>query len=98
MRSENLRNFEEPGSVSPSREGSPLSLARAHLLASLVVIGVGLCSGQEPIHVAVNLVNVAFSARDARGALVDNLGKEDVEVYEDAVPQKISFFARSTDV
>jgi Ca-activated chloride channel family protein len=29
---------------------------------------------------------------------VDNLTKEDVEVYEDAVPQKISFFAKSTDV
>ena len=54
--------------------------------------------GQQPIHVAVNLVNVAFSARDARGALVENLTKDDVEVLEDAVPQKISFFAKSTDV
>lgn len=36
--------------------------------------------------------------RDAPGALVDNLSKEDVAVYEDAVPQKISFFAKSTDV
>jgi len=35
--------------------------------------------------------------RDARGALVDNLSKEDVELNEDAVPQKISFFAKSTD-
>ncbi len=49
-------------------------------------------------HVAVNLVNVAFSVRDARGGLVENLAKEDVEVFEDAVPQKISFFAKSTDV
>src|SRR4029077_20715555 len=55
-------------------------------------------ASQEPIRVAVNLVNVAFSVRDARGALVDNLTKEDVEVYEDAVPQKISFFAKSTDI
>ena len=45
-----------------------------------------------------SLVNVAFAARDSRGTLVDNLAKEDVEVFEDAVPQKISFFARSTDV
>jgi len=71
----------------------------AYLVTSLLVLlGCGLAFGQEPIRVAVNLVNVAFSVRDARGALVDNLTKEDVEVYEDAVPQKISFFAKSTDV
>ncbi len=64
----------------------------------LLLLGGCLALGQEPIHVAVNLVNVAFSVRDARGALVDSLRKEDVEVFEDAVPQKISFFARSTDV
>src|SRR5690348_16308142 len=60
--------------------------------------GGGLAFSQEPIHVAVNLVNVAFSVRDARGTLIDSLGKEDVEIFEDAIPQKISFFARSTDV
>ena len=52
----------------------------------------------QRIRVHVRLVNVAFSARDARGALVDNLGRDDVEVFEDAVPQKVSFFARSVDV
>jgi hypothetical protein len=62
------------------------------LTSLLVILGSGLAFSQEPIQVAVNLVNVAFSLRDARGALVDNLTKEDVEVYEDAVPQKISFF------
>ena len=64
----------------------------------IAILSSGLTFSQEPIHVAVNLVNVAFSVRDRRGALVDSLGKEDVEVYEDAVPQKISFFAKSTDV
>jgi len=64
----------------------------------LIVAGSGLAFSQEPIHVAVNLVNVAFSVRDSRGTLADNLSKEDVEILEDAVPQKISFFARSTDV
>ena len=62
------------------------------------MLGGGISSGQQPIQVAVNLVNVAFSARDGRGALVESLTKDDVEVLEDAVPQKISFFARSTDV
>jgi Ca-activated chloride channel family protein len=79
-----------------SRRSNDLHL---YCLASLLVIlGSGLAFSQEPIHVAVNLVNVAFSVRDTRGALVENLAKEDVEILEDAVPQKTSFFAKSTDV
>jgi Ca-activated chloride channel family protein len=73
--------------------------ACAFLITSLLVAVAGvLAFSQEPIRVDVNLVNVAFSVRDGRGVLVDNLTKEDVEVYEDAVQQKISFFAKSTDV
>jgi Ca-activated chloride channel family protein len=53
---------------------------------------------QAPIKVDVSLTNVAFTARDARGALVDNLTQDDVEVFEDGAPQKISFFAKSSDV
>jgi Ca-activated chloride channel homolog len=55
-------------------------------------------SPQNPIKVDVNLVNVTFTARDTRGALIENLTKDDVEVFEDAVPQKIEFFAKSTDL
>jgi len=68
------------------------------LVVAVAILAGGLCRGQEPIHVAVNLVNVAFSVQDAGGALLDNLTKEDVEVYEDAVRQRISFFAKSMDV
>jgi len=68
------------------------------MIGATAVLGGGISSGQQPIQVAVNLVNVAFSARDSRGVLVENLTKDDVEVLEDAVPQKISFFAKSTDV
>ena len=46
----------------------------------------------------VQLVNVGFSVRDAQRKLVTSLGREDFEVFEDGVPQKISFFARSVDV
>jgi Ca-activated chloride channel homolog len=63
---------------------------------SLVLAGAGM--GQQPIRVDVNLVNVAFTARDGRGALVENLKKDDVELYEDAVAQKIEFFSKSTDL
>jgi Ca-activated chloride channel family protein len=52
----------------------------------------------EPPQVNVKLVNVAFSVRDSGGALVSSLTRDDVEVFEDAVPQKISFFAHSVDV
>jgi Ca-activated chloride channel family protein len=68
------------------------------LMLVLLVVTSGLCWGEEPIRVNVKLVNVAFSARDAGGALVNTLTKDDVEVLEDAVPQKVSFFARSVDV
>ena len=56
------------------------------------------CVAQDKIRVDVNLVSVGFSARDTRGALVNNLTKDDIEVFEDGVPQKIAFFARSQDV
>jgi Ca-activated chloride channel family protein len=59
-----------------------------------------LCAvyAQTPIRVDVNLVNVGFSVRDERGLLVTNLTQDDVEITEDGVPQRIAFFARSTDV
>ena len=66
-------------------------LAAASLLVSSAL-------AQKPIRVDVNLVNVAFTARDANGALIGNLTKDDVELYEDAVPQNIEFFAKSTDL
>ena len=58
------------------------------------------CRAQAPaqIRVDVGLVNVGFSVRDDKGNLVTNLTRDDFEIAEDGVPQKISFFARSTDV
>ena len=53
---------------------------------------------QAPFRVDVSLVNVGFSVRDTRGNLVTNLTQDDVEVTEDGVPQRISYFARSADV
>lgn len=46
----------------------------------------------------VNLVTLTFTVRDASGKLVDNLSRDDVEVFEDGVPQKIRFFARSSEL
>ncbi|MGH9734616.1 MAG: VWA domain-containing protein [Candidatus Acidiferrales bacterium] len=55
-------------------------------------------AAQNSIHSDVNLVSVSFTARNTSGALVDNLTKDDFDVFEDAVGQKIAFFARSADV
>jgi Ca-activated chloride channel family protein len=70
----------------------------APALLGPLTLGVALSHGQEPIRVKVNLVSVAFVARDANGALVNNLTQDDVDVLEDAIPQKIAFFSRSADV
>jgi Ca-activated chloride channel family protein len=61
-------------------------------------IHVDVNQAEAPIRVDVNLVNVAFTVRDTRGALVNDLTRDDFEVFEDAVPQSIAFFARSADV
>jgi Ca-activated chloride channel homolog len=66
-------------------------------IACLLMCG-SASNAQKPIRVDVNLVNVAFTAREATGALLPNLTKEDVELDEDAVPQRIEFFAKSTDL
>jgi Ca-activated chloride channel family protein len=80
-------------------DGLPLASWRRCVIVSLFfLLGGIVVRAQQPIRVKVNLVNVAFSVRDARGALVDNLTQDDIQLFEDAVPQKVSFFARSTDV
>jgi Ca-activated chloride channel family protein len=70
----------------------------AVVVAALASLTGAVSGAQEAIRVDVNLVTVAFSVRDAQGGLVDNLTKEDFEVDEDTVPQKIAYFARSVDV
>ena len=50
-----------------------------------------------PIKVEVNLVNVPFTVRDAKGQWITNLSADDFEVLEDGQPQKVSFFSRAAD-
>ncbi len=65
---------------------------------SAVLLSPVAALAQKPIQVDVNLVNVAFSAHDSRGALVGDLTRDNVQVFEDGNPQKIEFFAKSSDV
>ncbi|HLK63054.1 MAG TPA: VWA domain-containing protein [Bryobacteraceae bacterium] len=64
----------------------------------IFLLCVASCAAQTPFRVDVQLVNVGFSVRDSSGKLVTNLTQDDFEVIEDGVPQKISFFAKSSDV
>lgn len=53
----------------------------------------------EPaIKVDVDVVNVLCTVYDKRGALVQDLGKDDFEVLENGRPQEIRYFARDTDL
>ena len=75
-------------------------IRRMKLWAVVCLWAVVAASAQEPasIRVDVGLVNVGFSVRDSAGKLMTDLTRDEVEITEDGVPQKISFFARSTDV
>jgi Ca-activated chloride channel family protein len=71
------------------------------MACALVCTAIGRATNAQEgtaIRANVNLVSVSFTARDSRGALVDKLAQDDVEVLEDSVPQRISFFAKSSDV
>lgn len=71
---------------------------RSVVCLALLLSAAGFTQAPAQIRVEVSLVNVGFSVRDERGNLVTNLTQDDFEITEDGVPQKISFFARSTDV
>ena len=66
-------------------------------------LGLGLALAQAPqdlptINVSVNVVNILCSVRDAKGALMPNLTKDDFTVAEEGKPQDIKYFARETDL
>ncbi len=44
------------------------------------------------------LVDVFATVRDKHNAILDNLTKDDFKVYEDGVPQKITYFAKESDM
>src|ERR1051325_11251972 len=54
--------------------------------------------GQFRIEVAVDLVNVNFSATDGKGRMLSGLTASDFAVEEDGRPQTISLFAREQEL
>lgn len=77
---------------------SGLRTLRAAITAVVLAVAI-IASAQVPrFRSDVNLVTVTFTVRDAEGKLVGNVTQDDVEVLEDGIPQKIRFFARTTDL
>lgn len=66
----------------------------------LLLMAAAAASAQSPatFRSDVQLINVSFTVRDASGRLVDNLTKDDFDIFEDGAPQKAAFFARSVDM
>jgi VWFA-related protein len=78
-----------------------LQISMRHLAALLAL---AMAAGAQPpdqlpsISVDVNVVNVLFTVRDRKGALVTTLTKDDITVLEDGKPQQIKTFTRETDL
>lgn len=54
-----------------------------------------LSAGEAPlVRTEVHLVNLSFLVHDQKRQLVANLTQDDLAVYEDGIPQKISIFAK----
>src|SRR5829696_4801578 len=73
-------------------------------LASLLVLSSVLFAVQDQqkvpfkINVAVDFVNVSFSAMDSKGRMIPGLTEEDFTVEEERIPQKIALFAREQEL
>src|ERR1700751_1393076 len=86
-----------------SSSGRAPATMRANLTqAAIIAVAVStLLSAQDTtpaIRVDVSLVNVAFTARDARGQIVTDLTRDEIEVFEDGVTQPVRFFSQSSDL
>src|SRR5689334_9969253 len=53
---------------------------------------------QERLVVDVELINVSFSVLDKKGKPVTDLSQDEFKIYEDNKAQKITNFARETDL
>ena len=73
----------------------PFVLAALGLAAGALA----LCQEADPIiRVDVDLVNVLFSVRDKKGALIPDLVREDFTILEEGKQQEIRTFSRETDL
>ncbi len=74
------------------------SMTRRQILAAAAASPLLAQDPQAVIRVDVDLVNVTFSVRDKKGALIPTLEKADFEVYEDGKKQEIRSFNKEGDL
>lgn len=74
------------------------SMTRRQILTAAAAAPLFAQDPASVIRVDVDLVNVTFSVRDKRGALIPTLEKPDFEVYEDGKKQEIRSFSREGDL
>lgn len=69
---------------------------------TLALFAIGVAVAQEVVdevlRVDVNLVNLLFSVRDKKGALVPGLTKDDFTIFEEGKQQTIKEFVRETNL
>jgi VWFA-related protein len=67
-------------------------------VAALSALGLALAQETEVLRVDVDLVNLLFSVRDKKNALVGDLQKEEFTVFENGKQQTIKHFVRESDL
>ncbi len=65
---------------------------------SFLVTFSGVAQQQPSFRAEVNLINVTALVKASDGGLITDLSKEDFEVFEDGVPQRVQFFAREKEI
>src|SRR5215469_14107891 len=78
----------------PRLRNSSLAIASLLLFPSLARAQDTSAQGPSVIHVDVNLVMLDATVKTKAGKIMDGLKKEDFELREDGVPQKIDIFGR----
>ncbi len=82
--------------AAPKQAGS-----RSSLLTTLLVVAAAVAVAkpvQYKIQVAVDLVNINFSATDKNGRMVPGLTADDFIIEEDGVKQQVSLFSREREL
>jgi Ca-activated chloride channel family protein len=72
-----------------------------HSLKTLIFIALAakICCAQEPtFRTEVNLVGTTVLVRSREGVPITDLRRDDFEILEDGVPQKVQFFAREREL
>ena len=75
------------------------AMMRLRLLAfALLAVALPLHAQKPDFRVETHLVTLTFIVRDERGNLIHDLSQDDFTVYEDGVPQKLSFFSKESNI